>query len=129
MVVVPAQSPEEELLEIADRLERVVQSAAEPEVREPLERLEQVANRVAKAWSGSFLGYHARIYYRDFSPPPPGAHFSPEWGLKDSWPVVATQGEWVEYDPDDVERKIYELAGHPDLRPAQRLAQTAGSSF
>ncbi len=75
-----AGEPHEELLEIADRLEGLSQPATVPEVKEPLERLEEAAIRIGKAWSGSCLGYHSRIYYRDLTPPPPGAHFSSEWG-------------------------------------------------
>ena len=49
--------------------------------------------------------------------------------MKGVWPVVATEGEWVEYDPDDIERTIYEIAGNPDLGPARHLASSAESSF
>ncbi len=127
--MVPTRDPQEELLEIADQLASLLERSTAPEVREPLKRLEEAANRVGKAWSGSFLGYHARIYYKDLNLPPPGAHFSPEWGMQDSWPIVATQGDWVEYDPDEVEEKIRELAGKSDLEPTRQLAETADSAF
>lgn len=82
----------QELLEIADRLEGLSERAAQPEIRQPLERLEEASNRVGRAWSGSWLGYHARIYYKALQPPPIGARFSPEWGMKDSYPIEATVG-------------------------------------
>lgn len=119
----------EELLDIAERLANMSQKAVAPEVKEPLDRLEEAIANVGKAWSGSRLGYHARIYYKGLKPLPPQAHFSPEWGLEDAWPIVATQGEWVEYDPDDIERTIREIAGNPDLEPARHLASSAESSF
>src|SRR5438034_6265640 len=120
-----ASEPHEELLEIADRLKGLSQRATVPEVKEPLERLEEAATRIGKAWSGSCLGYHSRIYYRDLAPPPPGAHFSPEWGMKDSWPIQDTTGDWVEYDPDKIETVIRKMAGNPDLGPSRELAVAA----
>ena len=119
----------EELLEIADRLDDLARRAGAPDVKEPLQRLEEAATAVGKAWSGSPLGYHARIYYRGLKPPPPGNHFSQEWGLMDSWPIDATRGDWVEHDPDDIEQKIRTTAKDPDLGPARDLAARAEVSF
>ena len=119
----------EELLEIANRLDEVARRAGAPEIAAPLRRLEESATHVGKAWSGSALGYHARIYYRGLKPPPPGHHFSQEWGMQDSWPIAATTGDWVEHDPDDIERTIRRLAGNPDLGPAGDLAVRAEALF
>lgn len=119
----------QELFEIAERLGNLSQKAFSPEVKEPLERLEEAVASVSKAWSGSCLGYHARIYYKGLKPPPPQAHFSPEWGMMNAWPIVETRGDWVEYNPDDIERAIYEIAGNPDLEPARHLASSAKGSF
>lgn len=118
-----------ELLEIAARLDDVAKRAGAPEIADPLRRLEESATHVGKAWSGSALGYHARIYYRDFKPPPPGHHFSPEWGMQDSWPIGATTGDWVEHDPDDIEQTIRGLAGNPDLSVARDLTVHAEALF
>ncbi len=125
----PTGDHHDELLEIADRLSDLSQKATASEVKGLLERLEEAATRLGKAWSGSCLGYHARIYYKDLKPPPPGAHFSPEWGLKESWPIQDTTGDWIEYDPAHVERAIRKSAGSPDLEPARRLAASADALF
>jgi hypothetical protein len=117
--------PHEELLEIADRLEKLSQAAMVPEIKDALERVEDAASTIGKAWSGSCLGYHARIYFRSLEPPPPGAHFSPEWGMEDSWPINATTGDWVEYDPDAIKTTILRNAGNQNLD----LAATAERSF
>src|SRR5207247_10960398 len=119
----------EELLEIANRLDEVARRAGAPEIADPLRRLEESATQVGTAWSGAGLGYHARIYYRGLKPPPPGHHFSQEWGMQDSWPIAATTGDWVEHDPDDIERTIRRLAGNPDLGPAGDLAVRAEALF
>jgi len=118
-----------ELLGIADHREQQAQEAESSDVREPLKRLEEAATAIGKAWSGSWLGYHARVYYHDLQPPPPGAHFSQEWGLMDSWPIEATAGDWQEFDVDGVEKAIYELAGNPDLNKAQKIADNATKAF
>jgi hypothetical protein len=53
------------------------------------------ATKIAKSWSGSWLGYHSRVYYKNFETPPVGAVFSQEWGLIDS--SMGTKGVWREF--------------------------------
>jgi predicted nucleotide-binding protein len=118
----------EELLEIAEELDSIQAKFDSSEVTVPLQKLEKAAGEVGKAWSGSWLGYHSRVYYRDFRPPPPGARFSQEWGLKD----VAfgdTVGQWVEYDYDDVRTEIFDRAGTPSLQNVRRVAETARAAI
>jgi predicted nucleotide-binding protein len=115
----------EELLEIADRLERIWERAAEPDIKPRLDRLEEAATQIGKAWSGSCIGYHSRIYYKGLVPPPPGAHFSPEWGMMNSYPIRDTTGDWQEFDPARVETAIRRLAQNPELEPARQLAASA----
>ena len=57
------------------------------------------ANIFGKSWSGSWLGYHSRVYYRDFEVPPQGDYFTKEWGLLDT--IDGSMGDWVEYNFDD----------------------------
>ena len=74
-----------ELRDIHGNLQRFLASSDVKKLQPVLERLEETANSVGRAWSGSWLGYHARVYYAGLRPPPPGAHFSPEWGLRDAF--------------------------------------------
>ena len=120
--------PQEELLQIGDRLGGLVARADAPEVREPLTALRSAADQVGKSWSGSDLGYHAYVYYADLKPAPPGAEFSPEWGLKDARDM-GSHGDWRKFDPDDVKKAIYEIAGNVDLTQAQEFAQQAALAF
>lgn len=76
--------------------------------------LEDAAEAVAKAWSGSSLGYHADVYYARPHSPPPGDHFSSEWGLMESF-APGTSGDWREHDHDEVKAAVREAAGNPDL--------------
>jgi hypothetical protein len=46
-------------------------------------------------------GYHARVYYKDFRSPPPGARFSSEWGFMEPFSNY-TAGEWQEHTHKDV---------------------------
>ena len=73
------------------------------------------------------MGYHAYVYYADLKPAPPGAQFSPEWGLMDA--LDRSYGDWREFDPDEVKREIYKIAGNVDLTQAQEFAQQAALAF
>lgn len=117
-----------ELFEVADRLEEVNKKGETPKISGVLDALESAADQVGKSWSGSFVGYQSRVYYRNLEPPPPGAHFSSEWGFKN---VLSndTKGQWEEHNFDLVQRTIREAAGHPDLLPAQNLAEEAREVF
>jgi predicted nucleotide-binding protein len=99
----------------ADQL-RAEAARLEPEARGvgdsvQLRRFSETEQRFAKAWSGSNLGFHSCIYYKDFQPPPPGVHFSAEWGFNGRF--QGTTGEWVEYQRDEVLKRIRRDAGDP----------------
>jgi predicted nucleotide-binding protein len=49
--------------------------------------------------------------------------------MKESWPIEATTGDWVEFDPAKVEQAIYEIAGNPDVEPARRVSAVAATEF
>lgn len=98
--------PHEELLKIATHLDELGEQGCSSEIEEPLERIKQAVTTVAKAFSGSWLGYHACVYYADLQPPPPGAQFSPEWGLRETFVIDDTRGDWRQYDPNAVKRHI-----------------------
>lgn len=93
-----------------------------------VEALVEAATNIGKSWSGSWLGYHSRIYYQNFQIPPPGAAFSQEWGLMDSF-SMGSRGAWNEYNFDDVVSLIYEKAGNPSIDKALALAHKAEEAF
>ena len=119
----------QELLAIADRIEGFIVQFTSSEIKEPLDRLENAASTVGKSWSGSWLGYHAYVYYKDLQPPPPGAHFSQEWGIGEKFAVQGTTGDWREYNADQVEKLIYEIADNPNLDSPQQLADKTKRAF
>lgn len=123
----PGLSPD--LSSLADRLAAAGASLTDPAVVAPLDRLQNAAEEVGKAWSGSWLGYHSRVYYRSLRPPPPGAHFSQEWGLKETAYVQGTVGDWQEFEYDAVRDAIVAKAGNPDLSAAETASEHARATF
>lgn len=100
------------LLAIAREAGELAKRKAELDER-PLASLEAAAQKTARSWSRSNLGYQANVYYEGFGPPPAGAFFSREWGFLGI--VAGTKGEWRSFRADEVEAHIEALAGHPDL--------------
>ena len=123
--------PNEELLEIADALDSTVAKSEDAQVQDPLNALADACEDVGKAWSGSWQGYHANVYYAHFETPPPGAHFSQEWGLMDNYGLgrMGTIGEWQEFEPNAVKNVVKELAGEPDLTPARDFIPALSDEF
>jgi predicted nucleotide-binding protein len=117
-----------ELRDIATLLESVAQEAAIPDLRNPLDLVKAAAERAGAAWSGSSFGYHSRVYYQNFDPPPAGARFNSEWGFM---PVAGNtlRGDWVEWSLDEAQAAIISMAGNPDLSPAKAIAEHARQIF
>jgi hypothetical protein len=116
-------TPVEELLELAERLQVAAEKITT--VAPQLDRLEVVCNQVSKSWSQSWLGYHSRVYYQNFEPPPTGARFSVEWGLN----ATETYGAWCEYDFDYAVAEIKKKAGNPDLKKCEKLTDPPKELF
>lgn len=108
----------EELLEIAGKLDEEHRKF-ERDYAPALRRLCDTAATIGRAWSGSNIGYHACVYYDGFQPPPPGAHFSVEWGLRDGIVGPATRGNWREHRQEDVVAAIEHSAGNANLSTAR----------
>ena len=120
----------DELSEIAGRLDAIRARDDFLTVKKNLSDLAEAAETVGKAWSRSWLGYQARVYYRALQPPPAGAHFSKEWGLRREVGFSkGTTGDWVEYEDSVVRSAIYKKAGNPNMQPAEEFAETAKHTF
>ena len=112
-----------ELRAFADRLTAENTRGGQADVAEPLDKLDRAATAIGKAWSGSNMGYQSRVYYNDFDPPPPGAHFDSEWGFLGQF--QGTTGDWREYQFDDVIAIVYRIAGVSSLDDVIDLARHA----
>lgn len=119
----------DKLFEIADGLKTQGNFLDDEEFNRLLQLLNDAANEVAKAWSGSWWGYQSRVYYADLEEPPPGARFSQEWGLMRDTFVSDTVGDWKEYRFGDVVSAIKEYAGFPDTNEQEKLSSSAEEDF
>jgi predicted nucleotide-binding protein len=111
----------DDLHDVTRGLKALVAESEADDVQSPLNRLVRAAERLAEAWSGSSIGFHARVYYANFATPPPGAHFSSEWGFLGQF--QGTTGAWQEYAHDAVIAAIEEKAEHADLSRAQAVGR------
>lgn len=117
-----------ELKVLSEELQSFLASTKTPDIVAPLEALEKSAAQAGKAWSHSWLGCQSRVYYAGLEPPPPGAHFSSEWGFKELYPT-GTSGNWQEFRDGVVEAEIRRRAGNPDLTEAEKLADKGQKIF
>jgi len=79
-----------------------------------LERVAKLGNalrdschRVQDSWSGSFAGWHGRMYFDDFQVPTVHEQFNGEWGG-----IHGIPDGWEEKRTEEVEEKINELVGN-----------------
>jgi len=119
----------EELFQLIEPLSVAASAIEREEISQPLSALRVAVAEVGRAFSGSWLGYHSRVYYEKFQAPPPGAHFSQEWGLMDTFGSMGSVGSWREYPFDEVKQHVLLLAGNPDLSAARGAAEAADAAF
>ncbi|HEV2512582.1 TIR domain-containing protein [Bosea sp. (in: a-proteobacteria)] len=105
---------DEELLELAAKLEAAASWIETERPKAALQSLTNAATEVGRSFSGSWLGYHARVYYAEFRPPPQGARFSQQSGLRDNY-FSETVGDWREYDAKVVTDYIRSSADSPGM--------------
>jgi len=103
-----------ELIELAGDIAQIMERAHAFDAE--LEALRAAAESVGKAWSGSNLGHHSRVYYRDYVAPPPYAAFNSQWGLENAWPEYEPDGGWEEIDFDAVVAEVVHRAGSNEPR-------------
>ena len=76
-------------------------------------------NAVGKAWSGSWYGYQAYVYYKNFDPPPTGIHFNHNWGFEvDPFGESREESSWSEYSHDEIMSVIEEGIGGKNIEIA-----------
>lgn len=101
--------------------------AKRSDVCEPVDQLEDSALETGKSWSRSWLGYHSRVYYENFSTVPADAIFSSEWGFINA--LTGSVGDWVIYEFDKVIENIQSTAGNPDISKAEKLSKQGRELF
>jgi hypothetical protein len=123
--------PIDELKVITADLSNFSESFRSADFMKTLDRLREAAQQVGQSWSGSWEGYQAHVYYANLKPPPPGHHFSSEWGLAVgvTSALGGTHGDWRELPAEQVEAEIYRRAGNPDLVAARKAAEAGTTLF
>lgn len=121
--------PAEELFEISKRLD-AVSSEVEGETTQLLDALTSAVEQVSHSFSGSWLGYHSRVYYEGMEAAPPWANFSQEWGLEDhSFTGLGSTGNWQQYDARFVKEYVLRIGGNPNLEDLRKSASEVVQVF
>ena len=102
----------QELTTILDNLQQLIARGNDEIIQAPLRLLENAAEAIGKAWCGSWVGFHANVYYKNLNPPPPGTHFNVEWGFRYGGSEI-----WIEYDATQIVDLIHQSANNPDTEP------------
>ena len=97
---------------------------SQSDVVDSIAKFNEAAEDAGKAWSGSWFGYHSRVYYNNLEPVPPGARFSQEWGFLDRY-SSGTVGEWREYEFDGLYDAITSIETTKTLKQLRELAKNS----
>ena len=105
-----------------------------PDVADACNALIVACEEFGQAASGSWLGYHSRVYYRGYRPPSATAFFNAKWGLNQRWASgdageQPTSGEWAEHTNDEVLEALSRAAGSPDQSSIRAYGRQATEAF
>ena len=121
-----------ELLNIANDLNALRKRSRQEDISGSCTRLQNASLEIGKLWSGSCLGYHARVYRTNFQLPSRRSqshtrHFDPYRGLASS----SSYGHkpWTEYDFEKVQEVILERSGEIDLDVLASFKGDASAAF
>lgn len=94
---------------VIDQLRTVVWAAEEnqrladdPYLQKNRDLLRGNLQALSDSFCGSWIGYHASVYYAGFRRPATSDHFSSEWGLTDDF-MAPTSDNWGERTPEEVQ--------------------------
>ncbi len=116
----------QQILDLISAAENAVQLNRSSYFVKNYERLTQNIKRVATAFSGSWKGYHATVYYENLSAPPPGDSFSVEWGLMD---IHARGSRWQETDYSVISAAVLEDVDPDYENRLRHISEVAASVF
>ena len=93
----------EELVNLENRLKTLIASFNSSTTYTQIGKILDRAREVGLSFSGSWIGYHAYVYYSGLTTPPPHAIFSPEWGLMSTYSRnYGSSGDWIIYTPTQI---------------------------
>lgn len=118
----------DDLTRIAQRCERAARSFNSEPLNSSFKRLMDATGSLGAAWSGSPIGYHARVYTEGLQARRPGENFDSEWGGIGG-PCCRTTGSWAEFAYDQIQAEIQRQAQVHDLKPIEEAAGKAQRVF
>jgi len=83
---------------------------------EELNKLLEIIDSIEESWSGSWIGFHANLYYGDFNKPEWHERFNSEWGSLNAIPIY-----WKEINYDDVISYIKTKYNGTDIKDIIKL--------
>jgi hypothetical protein len=99
-----------------------------PYIHKNRQILQDNLERVSGAFSGSWIGYHASVYYEGFTHPAPGDHFSSEWGFQDSF-MSPTSDNWQERTMDEVRAALFAGVDSNFIEKLMEVSQRGVSAY
>lgn len=116
-----------ELEAIINDLQSSILLLNQEKIQKPITSLEKNINKIGKCFSGSWLGYHAYVYYKDLKLPPAGAHFSQDWGIDNVLGIsmlnMGTRGEWVEYRPEEIKHYLLDISKCENIDDIKKMTK------
>ena len=91
------------------------------DVEAKCDAIEAACDRLSGSFSGSFIGYHSRVYYEDYKLPPPHAYFDVDGGLQHEIHGSNTRGNWVKMNKEVVVKYLLNVAQVTDLEEMEKL--------
>lgn len=117
------------LKKIKKRCEDALKVFIEPLISKYIDDLYDAISKISQSWSGSWLGYQAYVYYKDFKPPKPGDHFNIEWGFYRDQLFEPVSDNWVEVIYDDVLNEVLNRAGKQSITLLEEQAEEPKREF
>ena len=115
---------ESDLISARDKLVRVVDAFDQSPEKATLDEIWSRAGELGKSASGSWLGYHANVYFENFDPPPAGVHFDVEHGTAGTY-FGGPDPRWIEHTSQSVVDTLVDEAGKAAFSAAEAAAESA----
>ena len=114
--------PETELIEARKWLLTFAEAYDASPEKTALDAIWKRARELGRSASGSWLGYQANVYYKNFEPPPAGAHFDVEHGTGGTY-FAGPDPDWVEHTSQEVFDLLIGDDGKASLASAETRAE------
>jgi predicted nucleotide-binding protein len=118
----------DEIEQCARRCEQTAAVFTEPRLDDTRLKLLDAASKLARAWSGSWVGYQSAVYIGGFRPKKPSEHFDIGWGLMNAI-GNGTVGDWRPHTYEESLDHIKDVTGISDFTPLTNAARACEHVF